>query len=456
MYCKKKLIWLFSFLVIVIFPSGFLSTSSTLADGDTLLWHECLTPTLTLGWKLSINQQGESLTLAGEQLVANDILKITLKNSLPTDLQEYNETDPLQLYDFTLNDVPLNTAAFDDEKDIYCNFFYPVQLTLENGTILGMPQIPQILNPLREHNVSNIYVSYLDGAYDILYSNSDTFSEVHYIVNEITGIPAAMEIKRNDSIYEWDSVYIEPETSSQTSSVEDDGDEVEVTLDWHSNIKKGTILGWEINNLTLMTNETVILGDAELNQGDILQFGLIANPPTDFQDYFEMESAPTNWLEMYHNGNLMEMEELGEQGAQLLGLMLPKGFTFENGSTVDLGYFLNAQLADPESGIISIVEETEYYQVAVDFTEEGNESTFIAHYKVNKDTGICLEFKIIYDEFYLEMTYYEEAANVDATGETKEITESEYDIELNFKTTGFTLLPMLVVIPLIIIKKNKK
>ncbi len=331
----------------------------------------------------------------------------------------------------------------------------PLSLTLYNGTILDMVEVHKI----REMKDSDMEVTsfFVSGMYGYLGIHfewqewDDYFSmeveqsmDVTYTINMNTGI--AKEVYVNVPDMGEFTLY----TDIWSSDIDDTGVPISNTIDFHSAIDSSTILSWDVTDLIFDDPSNYMeMGDQNITVGGIFKFKFTYDIPTEVMAVYGHHGP--NFVELYYNNILQPWEEMEGPGTSLFGYLINAlAINMYNGTTLDIYDILEFRAAmekDVDSYTISddgayiildlhmIHSEYDYYY------NETHETIMDATFKINRNTGITLEFELDMPDFaYMKWVLNAEESSIDDSGvantEFTENTETKDTVSL----PGLTIL----------------
>jgi hypothetical protein len=201
-------------------------------------------------------------------------------------------------------------------------------------------------------------------------------------------------------------------------------------ISWHSSVTTNAIFGWKVT-FAQSENQSMSfpLGDKQLGLGDVVQFKFVGSPPTDGDEFFDIQAPPT-WMYMYVNGEQVDYYQMGDEGSAFIRLILPVSASLANGTNFNLTEV--NRFGPPQE----MEDMASYYQ----FNSTHFNATYIDEYArlnyiTNLETGITGFFSAdVYDVgVSIVLEYFTAAANVNEDGVTETI-NSEYNTFANLST----------------------
>jgi hypothetical protein len=247
-------------------------------------------------------------------------------------------------------------------------------------------------------------------------------------------------------------------------------------LRWHENIKRESILGWRITELILLDSNSVKIGEIKIYPFDVVQIGFVKDPPIKAREFFGLDFLvynyrPPIWMNLFVESYRIDLElaqfnlEISKptEFTFLQLFSLPIEYIFENGSSSSLDYFLKVfgtvifNLQD-----YSVTQNDRSFLVEWNTGTDNNKSSY--SYTISQTTGITTRFTWNTTEFNMVWHYFNEAANLNIDGYTKNL-EEHYSVQLMYPVTTpweivglvfLIIVPTSLVVLIIAIRKFEK
>ncbi len=216
------------------------------------------------------------------------------------------------------------------------------------------------------------------------------------------------------------------------------------TIVWHSNVKQGMIVGWELVELESYIGEGAFeVGDKDLILGDILQLSLNSDVSTDPLEVYYQELPEC--VDLLLNGEkLDETEEVMLGDFLEIGLsVLPLNYQLNDGTVLNSADFVTVVF-----GATGSILQGDY---VVTLMEEDDGETMS---KNHKDTGVAYEISAQFPyRGSFKWVYSPNATNFEITGNTiASRDDSEWD--MNHILSGLVISFLVVVVTLTVYTKK--
>ncbi|UCG02830.1 MAG: hypothetical protein JSW11_02340 [Candidatus Heimdallarchaeota archaeon] len=255
--------------------------------------------------------------------------------------------------------------------------------------------------------------------------------------------------------------------------ISQNNDQGPTSLRWHENLKIDTILGWKITELTLLDVPHFKIGEMKIYPYDVVQIGLVRDPPVEAKDFFGLEYLiynynPPIWINFFVESIRIDLElaqvdlEIGKKTefTFLQLFALPIEYVFENGSSSSLDYFLDVfgtVIFDLQD--YSVTQDNRSFIVEWNTGIDTNKTSY--SYTISRTTGVTTRFSWNTSEFRMVWDYFFEATNLNLDGELKNL-DDRYSVQLIYPVTTpweLVIFAFLIIVPLallVIIKTIKR
>ncbi len=427
---------------------------------NVLAWHSSLTPNTYVGWSFtSMDLLYDDYLKLGTDLyvgVGSEI-GFLIVDSIPTDPKVvYGEGEP----SFLNLKVHQETVSFYDLESpvglVLSAVINPLSLTLYNGTILDMVDVHEI----REMKGSEMEITsfFIAGVYGYLgihfewqewdeYASTEVEKsmDVTYTINMNTGIAKEVYVNVLD-MGEFTLC-----TDIWTSDIDDTGVSISNTIDFHSAFDSSTILSWEVTDLTFDDPSSYMeIGEQNITVGGIFKFKFVDVIPTEVMEIYG-RSRGFGFVSLYYNNVLQPWDDMEGPGNSLFGYLINAlAIDMYNGTTLDIYDILELRVImekDIESYTISddgdyVILDLHMVYYDYDYYYDVTYETIMdATFKINRNTGITLEFELNMPEFaYMKWVLNAEESSFDDAGvintDFTENTETDNTVSL----PGLTIL----------------
>lgn len=378
---------------------------------NVLAWHSSLAINTYIGWSFtSMNLLYDDYLKLGTDLyvgVGSEI-GFLIVDPIPTDPKIVYGEDP---YFLNLKVHQDSVSFYDLERPVgmaLSAVINPLSLTLYNGTILDMVEV----HKTREMKDSDMEITsfFVDGEYGYLgihfeWQEWDEYTmmeveqsmDVTYTINLNTGI--AKEVYVNVPDMGEFTLF----TDIWTSDIDDTGAPISNTIDFHSAIDSSTILSWDVTDLIFDDPSNYMeMGDQNITVGGIFKFKFTNDVPTEVMAVYGHHGP--SFVELYYNNILQPWEEMEGPGTSLFGYLINAlAINMYNGTTLDIYDILEFRVTmekDVDSYTISddgayIILDLHMIHSEYDYYYDTTHETIMdVTFKINRNTGITLEFEI--------------------------------------------------------------
>ena len=402
---------------------------------NVLAWHSSLTPNTYVGWCFtSMNLLYDDYLKLGTDLyvgVGSEI-GFLIVDPIPTDPKVvYGEEEPSFL---NLKVHQDSVSFYDLERPVglvLSAVINPLSLALYNGTILDMVDVHEIREMKgSEMEVTSFFVAGVYGYLGIhfewqewdeyLTMEVEKSMDVTYTINMNTGI--AKEVYVNVP----DMGAFTLHTDIWTSDIDDTGAPISNTISFHSAIDSSTILSWDVTDLVFDDPANYMeMGEQNITVGGIFKFKFTYDIPTEVMAVYGHHGP--NFVELYYNNILQPWEEMEGPGTSLFGYLINAlAINMYNGTTLDIYDILEFR--------VSMEKEVDSYTISDDgayiildlhmihseydyYYDETHETIMDATFKINRNTGITLEFELDMPDFaYMKWVLNAEESSIDDSG----------------------------------------
>lgn len=441
--------------------------AGTRNQNGTLEWYETITNGATFTWKCDsyeVDPLNEP-TIGGSSFTLDSEIQIKV-NQEPSLSYSDLYSDDLPFYlDYYLDEAPFDPSDGGlIEIEVLRAFLWPLSIDWGNDSTTALHQFLEIYQPSSFNSTTVNPV----GTHDHLVwtnesmENPEQFTVVFAIFLE-TGITDHVHYNNGTVNWGWTFKGVElPEITSTTVS-EGDGGEPPTKITWSDTLKRGTILAWNVTTFDQTGGDPFTLGDTAIEAGDILQLGLVKNPPTNPQEWLDPEGPP-DWIQLFVNSEEIDLTKLGSEGEFFMLMMVPLDYTFENGSVFELKDFFDIFLGkdDDFSDYSRTTVDGTYYNVSwrEEWVDDGKRGW--ANHKLIStiETGITVKRHFEASEGVMTWEFFEKASNRDPEEGASQAIESEFEVSLEFPPpdliSGFELFPLILACGLILVIKRKR
>lgn len=416
-------------------------------------WHPSLTDGTEIVWRITeqfLIDPAVPPTIAGEKINLGSVLAFEINDTLPTDyFAVYDTGVPPNFLKLTVDYKEVSLFDINDEIEpslalqymILPYLFYQISTEVQN--ITEFLEFRAIQDP----NITSISYAITGGNYVSVNIYNDFIDSFIITINSQTGIVA-------DFFIEDDFGEMFGQLDIWESSIDDAATPITNTLNWHPNLVAGTVLSWQVTELTFdETHEGyIVMAEQNITVGGIFKFEYPNPFPTDPWNYYNPDSffnvfyeeEPVRWQNItraqlivwstltnvlnatLYNNTVLSMAEIHE----LRGLMDPDiistSVTYLNGSPL-----LWDELEDGEGG-------------------------WWVQYEVHQDSGIVHTLSVdINGVINMVLEFQESHSSLLIDGSVN----PDYPTENNTKTlSGFNWfnLVFITIVILLIIRRKKK
>ena len=454
------------FIIILSMNTVFLvSNGIASVTEDSVDWPENIRKSLRISWV--VVQASGTPTFGGQTLTNGDRLNFTfIQNPSSQFSQVFGDQIPSWI-EIHYQGTKLDNSMFSPLEIIFLNgFIFPISFTWDNGSQSSLQSFLEQYKP-ESFNSSAFSGSTTVWNKDIKANSPDR--EVTYIeiITQDMGLGFAAFASlhfNHDAVPSNTYHYMfEFQGDMKYDEEEEEPGDTPTSIKWHESAKKDTIFAWNVTEYGLNTGGSFSIGGTIIKAGDVIQFALVKNPPTNPQEWLDPDGPP-DWINLLINTNQIDLSKIEEEGEMLMFLLLPIEGILENGSKIDLRSYFDGSVGDDDDLMnyhLEIVNGT-YFDVTwrSEWDDEGETGFAEYHVVTTIATGITVLFEVNATEGHFTWEYLEEAANVDPVeGETKTM-ESEYSVELSYPppeiTPGFEFFTVLLLISCITIFRKRK
>ena len=456
-------------LICAIFATSFtvLITTGEPNQDATVEWYESITKSATLTWRCDtyeVDPLSEPM-LGGLGFSINSEIQIMVTQEPSSSYNDLYNVDLPFYFDYYLDGVGFNPSTGGAlDTDVIRAFLWPLSIEWGNDSTTDLYQFLGWYSP---SSFNSTTVNPVGTHVHLVWTNESLMNPEQFTVTFAvflgTGISDHIHFYNQSFNWGWTFVGVElPEPTSATIS-EGDGGEPPTKITWSDSLKKGTILAWNVTTFNQIGGDPFTLGDTNIKTGDILQLGLIKNPPTNPEEWLDPQEPP-DWVQIFVNSQEIDLANIGEEGEFFLFMMVPLEYIFDNGSVYAMKDFFDIFLGKDSdfSHYSRSTVDGIYYNVSwrEEWTDNG-ESGWAHHYLLSTiETGITVKRHVQASNGVMTWEFFEKAANMDPEEGTAQAIESEFDVSLEYPPpdliSGFDLIPLLLACGLILVIKRKR
>ncbi|MFW9992524.1 MAG: hypothetical protein ACFFD4_10805 [Candidatus Odinarchaeota archaeon] len=463
---KKKLAFLVFCSIFLVQAIFIASTGTASTTEDSVEWHENVRKSLTGSWE--VVQMSGTPTFAGQTITSGALLNFTFIQDPSTQFDRVFGEELPSWYEIRYQGTKLENAMFTQlEIEFLYGFFFPITVNWDNGTQSSLESFLQYFKPPDFNSTSSQPSGGEGNGYTTMWVKETGSGEdqevihIEFITSAETGVTdfATFHFDSPTESYHFMfrlTGYMHQEEESE------EPEDMPTSIKWHGSVKKDAIFAWNVTEFNQTSGDPFSIGGTVIKAGDVIQFGLVKNAPTDPMDWLESEGPP-DWVNLFINTNMINLASVGSEGEMLLFLLLPIEASYDNGTKIDLKGFFDGYVGDNDEFLdYQITTGGSYYDVTwSEEWDDGDESgSADYHVRTTIMTGITVLFEVNATEGHFKWEYLPEAANVDPEGEPKTV-NSEYTVELSYPpaalfTPGFGFYSVFVMISCAVIIRKKK
>jgi len=390
---KRKTIY--SLLVTMILMGSQIPLQ-TQAISDVIEWHSSLTDGTVVAWRI-IDQYlfdpAVPPSLGNEKINLGSVFAFEINDTLPTNYDDVYSTglppDFLKLFvdykEVSLFDTDDQTEpSFALQYLILPYLFYPV--SGETYNITQLLEHRATLDP----NTTSISYTITGGNYVRVSIYNDFIDSFIITINNQTGIVA-------DFFIEDDFGEMYGQLDIWESSLDDSATPITNTMNWHPNLEEGTILSWQVTELTFdPTHEGyIVMAEQNMTVGGIFKFEFPNPFPTDPWNYYN----PDSYFNVFYEEEPVRWENITRAQLEIWSTMInPLSVTLYNATMVYMEaiHYLRDFMNPSISGTSTSHSESHNYLTCA--YAEGD-IDYWSSYEINAISGIVQTLNVVIPDF---------------------------------------------------------